>query len=463
MPDDAERGVPRRRDRGLQVGHVRRRAGLRRPDLAGHRGRHRRDLRRPVSRSRPDLGAARLPRGRRVRRSCCSSPCSCTSGTRPCRPALRATASTAIVADLWGGHTAYDAAQSRPGPSALVAVVGPPANLRPRRARLAAGRPGASAACRPCWSERSVLDQRLRRRSSTCCPACRWTAAPRRRRWSGGSPATATSASSRPAGAAGSSPCSSCAWALLLPLVQGHPPDLFTVVWAGLIGAFLWAGATQPSAPAAPAARWPDRHRLRMAPCRARCRPPAPPRTPWALRASGLGGVAVVVLGDRRLGAGPGRRPTPLLGIPGRRRAATPVTAVVRRQPAGGRGRRPRRPGHQPWSRRCRRCRSTRVPVRTGSGQVVGVVLADDLDAALSEGPRAHLDLPAMTEQPAEQPDQPTSARGTVPTGAARRRGPFHAGDRVQLTDPKGRLHTITLDRRASSSTPTAAPSPTTS
>ncbi|MFL6099457.1 MAG: tRNA (adenine-N1)-methyltransferase [Actinomycetales bacterium] len=31
------------------------------------------------------------------------------------------------------------------------------------------------------------------------------------------------------------------------------------------------------------------------------------------------------------------------------------------------------------------------------------------------------------------------------PTGAERRRGPFAAGDRVQLTDPKGRMHTITL------------------
>ncbi|GAB3590986.1 tRNA (adenine-N1)-methyltransferase [Angustibacter peucedani] len=30
-------------------------------------------------------------------------------------------------------------------------------------------------------------------------------------------------------------------------------------------------------------------------------------------------------------------------------------------------------------------------------------------------------------------------------TGASRRRGPFAEGDRVQLTDPKGRLHTITL------------------
>lgn len=32
------------------------------------------------------------------------------------------------------------------------------------------------------------------------------------------------------------------------------------------------------------------------------------------------------------------------------------------------------------------------------------------------------------------------------PTGAQRRRGPFRAGDQVQLTDPKGRHHTITLE-----------------
>src|SRR5690349_4757908 len=34
----------------------------------------------------------------------------------------------------------------------------------------------------------------------------------------------------------------------------------------------------------------------------------------------------------------------------------------------------------------------------------------------------------------------------TEPTGAARRRGPFRAGDQVQLTDAKGRHHTITLE-----------------
>jgi tRNA (adenine57-N1/adenine58-N1)-methyltransferase catalytic subunit len=33
-----------------------------------------------------------------------------------------------------------------------------------------------------------------------------------------------------------------------------------------------------------------------------------------------------------------------------------------------------------------------------------------------------------------------------APTGAHRRRGPLQPGDRVQLTDPKGRMHTITLE-----------------
>lgn len=38
-----------------------------------------------------------------------------------------------------------------------------------------------------------------------------------------------------------------------------------------------------------------------------------------------------------------------------------------------------------------------------------------------------------------------THEQTTVPTGADQRRGPFREGDRVQLTDPRGRLHTVTL------------------
>ena len=44
-----------------------------------------------------------------------------------------------------------------------------------------------------------------------------------------------------------------------------------------------------------------------------------------------------------------------------------------------------------------------------------------------------------MTPQPAVVPDTPTAS-------APARRGPFQPGDRVQLTDPKGRMHTITLE-----------------
>jgi tRNA (adenine57-N1/adenine58-N1)-methyltransferase catalytic subunit len=40
-------------------------------------------------------------------------------------------------------------------------------------------------------------------------------------------------------------------------------------------------------------------------------------------------------------------------------------------------------------------------------------------------------------------PSAPTAADS--PTGSTRRRGLLHAGDQVQLTDPKGRMHTITL------------------
>ena len=46
---------------------------------------------------------------------------------------------------------------------------------------------------------------------------------------------------------------------------------------------------------------------------------------------------------------------------------------------------------------------------------------------------------------PSEQPATVPWSGGPAPTGAAVRRGPLRAGERVQLTDPKGRLHTITL------------------
>ncbi len=52
----------------------------------------------------------------------------------------------------------------------------------------------------------------------------------------------------------------------------------------------------------------------------------------------------------------------------------------------------------------------------------------------------ATMDAP---EQPVERDTGPLSTDG--PTGAGERRGVLREGDRVQLTDPKGRMHTITL------------------
>lgn len=55
-----------------------------------------------------------------------------------------------------------------------------------------------------------------------------------------------------------------------------------------------------------------------------------------------------------------------------------------------------------------------------------------DVEARGTPGRATALDSPAMN-----------STR--TPTGVEHRRGPLRAGDRVQLTDPKGRMHTITL------------------
>lgn len=59
---------------------------------------------------------------------------------------------------------------------------------------------------------------------------------------------------------------------------------------------------------------------------------------------------------------------------------------------------------------------------------------------------------PTPTETPATTDDatpralvRPVADPAVEATGAAVRRGPFRAGERVQLTDPKGKLHTVVL------------------
>ena len=69
--------------------------------------------------------------------------------------------------------------------------------------------------------------------------------------------------------------------------------------------------------------------------------------------------------------------------------------------------------------------------------------LPDVAASAPSATPSSHAaaaDGPDAPEAPAAQ------AQASEPTGAHLRRGPFEVGERVQLTDPKGRMHTITLE-----------------
>src|SRR5688572_2480789 len=52
----------------------------------------------------------------------------------------------------------------------------------------------------------------------------------------------------------------------------------------------------------------------------------------------------------------------------------------------------------------------------------------------------------AVNEAPAAGAPAGAAAGGSQPVGAARRRGPFREGERVQLTDERGRMNTITLE-----------------
>jgi tRNA (adenine57-N1/adenine58-N1)-methyltransferase len=72
--------------------------------------------------------------------------------------------------------------------------------------------------------------------------------------------------------------------------------------------------------------------------------------------------------------------------------------------------------------------------------------------APLDHAPLDHAPLDRTAPPGDALPGSPTADEAAallgrpVPTGAAHRRGPFTKGDRVQLTDPKGRRHTVVLE-----------------
>lgn len=148
-----------------------------------------------------------------------------------------------IVADLWGGHTAYDQGDSTPRASALVAVVGPLAN-----GALAAGgwlllqvMPAGGVpellVVAFAWSNGFValfnLLPGLPLDGGFLVEALVWQLTGRRTSgtvvagWCGRGAAALV-----------------LAWALLLPLLLGLSPSLVTVAGAVFLASFMWFGAT---------------------------------------------------------------------------------------------------------------------------------------------------------------------------------------------------------------------------
>lgn len=228
-----------------------------------------------------------------------------------------------VVADLWGGHTAYQADDNTPGRSAAVAVVGPLAN-----AALAAiaylvwplTEPGGIASLLvgamlyangfvalfnllpglPLdggWLVDSLVWRITGNRTTGLLVAG----------WSGRVLTILV-----------------VLWWLVLPLAQGARPSLFTLLWAVLIGGFLWQGASA-SIRTAKVRRLVDTVRVRDV-----VRPAVivPERTTvaQALETPAPGAFLLV--------AGPDGRPHSLItgavaDVPEHARATTPVSAAA--------------------------------------------------------------------------------------------------------------------------------------
>lgn len=237
-----------------------------------------------------------------------------------------------IVADLWGGHTAYDSTDTSPGDSALVAVAGPVANVALAAVGLAlepavpAGVPDLLMTAFV-WTNGFVaafnLLPGLPLDGGFLVDALVWKLTGSRDKgmvaagWCGRAVAIAV-----------------VVWFLGRPLLSGDRPGIYDVIWALVIGGFLWAGATQ-------AIRG-GRARLLLS--------SIPVGTVWQpastipvhstvadlgwLVQSGRAGVLVVVVAPDGTPLGT-VDPDALRSIPPERQGLTPVTAVLRSRPPG--------------------------------------------------------------------------------------------------------------------------------
>jgi Zn-dependent protease len=286
-----------------------------------------------------------------------------------------------VVADLWGGHTAYDSSAARPGASALVAVAGPAANAL--LALLG-------------WLVRADVPDGI---LSLLVVAMVYTNAfvaafnllpglP----LDGGFLVDALVwriTGKRESGLIAAGWCGRVVtvlvvlWFVGLPLVNGQPLDLFNVVWVLFIGSFLWVGATN-AIRSGRGSRLLAGIRIDSVWRRTASLPPhASAAQALALSASGPGGTVVVVEDDSRKAIGLVDDEA-LHAIPEQSLGGVAVTSVMRRQPDG-------------WVVEATGDQSVATvviamqhlgigaaAVRGLGGRIDGIVLAGDLQAALS-------------------------------------------------------------------------------
>jgi Zn-dependent protease len=292
-----------------------------------------------------------------------------------------------VVADLWGGHTAYDSSTARPGASALVAIAGPAAN-----ALLAAI--GWLVAPDPSPSITSLLVGSIVYTNAFVAAFNLLPGLP----LDGGFLVESLVwriTGSRESGLIAAGWCGRgvtvlvVLWFMGLPLLDGRSPDLFNVVWALFIGSFLWVGATNAIRAGRgsrllagiridsvwrPAASLPARASAAQA---------------LALRASGQDGTrgTLVVIEDDARNAIGLLDDEALQGIPEDSLGSVAAISVMRGQPGG-------------WVVEATPDQSIAsvvmtmqhlgigaVAVRGPDGRIDGIVLAGDLEAALSRGP----------------------------------------------------------------------------
>jgi Zn-dependent protease len=288
-----------------------------------------------------------------------------------------------VVADLWGGHTAYDSTGTGAGPgrSALVALAGPLANgalaalallLHPHLepGGIPALLVGAIGYTNGFVALFNLLPG-LPLDGGFLVESLVW-------RLTG----------SRETGLIAAGWCGRAVtvlvlgWALILPVLRGGRPSLFDLAWAGLIGAFLWAGATG-------AIRTGKARRLLAS---------ISVRSVWraALSVSdqasvaqvaqlraGQGGPLAVVVTDGR-GAAVGLVDEhALAAIPEPARQSTPLAAVLQRQPAGWVVEEDPDRSITAVVVRMQELGLGAIAVRRPGGPVEGVVFAPDLYAAV--------------------------------------------------------------------------------